>query len=80
MVRSIARDGVQLGVVGSLVGLAIVVPLVRVGESITFCVSPLDPIAFSFGVGVLLAAAVTASVVPARRITKLDPMKLLRED
>jgi predicted permease len=80
VVRSVARDGIKLSVVGSLVGLAIAVPLVRVGESTTFGVSPLDPVAFTFGVCLLLAAAVAASLVPARRITKLDPMKLLRED
>jgi len=80
VVRFVALDGVKLSVVGSAVGLAIAAPLVRVGESATFGVSPLDPVAFTVSSLVLLAAAITASLVPARRITKLDPMRLLRQD
>jgi hypothetical protein len=80
VIRSIALDGVKLSVVGAGVGLAIAVPLVRVGESSTFGVSPLDPLAFGTGVLVLLGVALAASLVPARRIMKFTPMAVLRQE
>jgi putative ABC transport system permease protein len=43
-----------------------------------FGISPLDPVAFG-GVAVLLAAvAVTASLAPALRAARLDPLATLR--
>jgi len=80
VIRSIAFDGVKLSVVGAVVGLAITVPLVRVGESASFGVSPLDPLAFGAGVLVLLGCAFAASIMPARRITRSTPMAVLREE
>jgi len=80
VIKSIALDGVRLSVVGTIVGLAIAAPLVRIGESTTFGVSPLDPLAFGASVLVLLGVALAASLIPARRITRSTPMVVLRQE
>jgi ABC-type lipoprotein release transport system permease subunit len=43
-------------------------------------VSPTDPLALGGVVGVLLAAALLASFLPARRATRLDPAVTLRHE
>jgi predicted permease len=80
VVRTVAREGIGLSLVGAVIGIAIAAMVSGIGESAVYGVSPLDPIAFAVPVSVLLAAAVAASVIPARRITKLDLMQVLREE
>ncbi len=80
VVRSVAREGMLLSLIGSLVGIAVIVPLAGLGESAAYGVNPLDPIAFAIPVAVLLISALAASLIPARRITRVAPMKLLREE
>ncbi len=80
VVQTVARDGIGLSLVGVAVGVGIAALLSGLGESAVYGVSPLDPIAFAVPVGVLLAAAVAASLIPARRITRLDLMQVLREE
>jgi predicted permease len=80
VIRSLAREGILLSVTGAVLGIAIVTPLANLGESTAYGVSPLDPLAFVIPVAVLLVAALAASLIPARRITRVAPMKLLREE
>jgi ABC-type antimicrobial peptide transport system permease subunit len=41
-------------------------------------VSPVDPLTYAIMGAGLLAAAVVASYVPARRVTRIDPVDALR--
>jgi putative ABC transport system permease protein len=63
---------------GTIVGLAGSALLVRFITKLLFETTPLDPLTF-VAVPVLLAAvALTASYIPARRATRVDPMIALR--
>ncbi len=74
----ILRQGLGLVVIGVAIGLAGALALTRVISSLLFNVGTRDPATFS-GVAILLVAvALIACYVPARRATKVDPMVALR--
>ena len=50
----------------------------RLMSAFLFGLSPLDPVAFLGGSGFLVAAALLAGYLPARRATAVDPMIALR--
>jgi putative ABC transport system permease protein len=63
--------GVGLGLAGALL-------VTEVLDQLLFGVGPRDPLSFLGSVGLLVAAALLASLVPARRASRLDPMIALR--
>ncbi|HXW92458.1 MAG TPA: ABC transporter permease [Terriglobales bacterium] len=74
----IVKNGVLLASVGVGIGLGAAFLLTRLLRSLLYGVSPLDPPTF-FGVPIaLLATAVLASYIPARRAAKVDPVVALR--
>jgi putative ABC transport system permease protein len=75
----VLRDGLRLGLLGAASGLLGALALSRVLRRLLHEVSPTDPVIFA-GVGLLLlAVAVLASLLPARRAARLDPVVVLRE-
>jgi ABC-type lipoprotein release transport system permease subunit len=52
--------------------------IARILQSVLFGVSPYDPIAFAGAPLFLIAIAAAASLMPARRAMKVDPMTALR--
>jgi len=69
---------VRVGI-GSLVGLAGAMALTRVMSTLLYGVRPTDPLTFGIVTAVLIAAALLASYIPARRATRIDPMVALRQ-
>jgi putative ABC transport system permease protein len=67
-----------LGASGIAVGLAAAVASTRVLRSLLFEVTPTDPVTLGAVAGLLLAVAIAATLWPARRATKVDPMVALR--
>ena len=71
-------EGARLTLIGLAVGTAAALALTRVMETLLFGVGARDPITFA-GVGVLLlGVSLVASVVPAYRATRLDPLIALK--
>ena len=78
--RIFLTDGLLLALIGIGCGLAASVALTRVLGSSLFGVSPLDPLTYAAVSLGLIAAAVTASYIPARRAMTVDPVEALRSD
>ena len=78
IVRLVVRQGLVLTGTGVLIGLAGAVASTRALSAILYGVSPTDVGTFVVVVLVLLAIAALAAFIPARRATRLDPMRALR--
>jgi len=78
VLKLVVRRGLVLTLIGAAIGLAATLALSRVLSNLLFGVSAIDPVTFA-GVAVLLVAvALLACWIPARRATKVDPMVALR--
>ena len=76
----VIRQGLGLAGLGIAIGLAGAAALTRLMSGLLYGVSATDKITFC-GVSVILAAAaLAATVIPARRATSVDPMTTLREE
>jgi putative ABC transport system permease protein len=78
VVRLIVREGVILAAVGMVLGLIGAYFVGRAMQSILFDVHALDAMAFSAVGMVLLASALLACYLPARRAASIHPMQVLR--
>jgi predicted permease len=76
--RLVLREGLLLGALGVVTGLAAALAATRVLRSLLFEVTPTDPATLGAVAGLLLAVVVAATLWPARRATKVDPMVALR--
>jgi putative ABC transport system permease protein len=72
------RRAVGLSIAGLAVGFIGAFLLTRCMSGLLFQISPTDPVTFLLVPIVLLATALLASYIPARRATKIDPMVALR--
>jgi predicted permease len=78
VLRMVLRQGLVLAALGVIVGVVLALGLTRLMSSLLYEVSPLDPITFAVVVALLLAVALLASWVPARRAARVEPMEALR--
>ena len=76
--RIILREGVVIGAIGTVVGVAGALALSRVLSSLVFGTSTRDPFVFVAVTLVLSGVVLAASYVPARRATRSDPLDALR--
>jgi ABC-type antimicrobial peptide transport system permease subunit len=74
----VLRRGVALVAAGAACGVVGVLAGGKVLASVLFEISPTDPFTLALVCVVLLAVAVAASYLPARRATRVDPARVLR--
>ena len=72
------RHGLALAMVGVGIGLVAAAGLMGVMKSLLFGIGPLDPITYAAVPFVLVAAALLASYLPARRAAAIDPVEALK--
>ena len=78
LVGLVVGHGLFLAAAGTGVGLAMAAGLTRFLQALLYGVSPLDPITFTAVPLILGAVAVLASLFPARRAIRSDPVKALQ--
>jgi putative ABC transport system permease protein len=74
----VIRQGAGLAVIGILLGLVGAFALTRLLSDLLFGVGTTDPLTFCAVALGLLAVALMATFIPARRATKISPVVALR--
>lgn len=80
VLREVLGAGGRMALVGIALGLAAAFGLTRLMSAMLFGVSATDPITFAAVVLILLAVALAACWIPARRAMRVDPMVALRHE
>ena len=80
IVRLVVGRGLELTGMGIAAGLLGAAALTRVMSSLMFGTSATDALTFASVSVILLATALLATYIPARRATRVDPLVALREE
>jgi putative ABC transport system permease protein len=80
VIRLVLGSGMSLVFAGVAIGLMGSLALTRVMTSLLFGVSATDPFTLLVMSGLLIAVAIAACYVPARRAARIDPMVALRSE
>jgi ABC-type antimicrobial peptide transport system permease subunit len=76
----ILRWALSLAALGIVIGAAGALGLTRLLDEMLFEVSPTDVPTFLLVAGLMATAALVASLVPAIRATRVDPIEVLRSE
>jgi ABC-type antimicrobial peptide transport system permease subunit len=76
----VLRQGLTLALYGSAVGLICALIVTHLMSGLLYGVYPADPLTFVAVSLLLLASALLACYIPARRAIRIDPLLALRHD
>lgn len=80
VIRMILTDGLKPILVGVALGLAAALALSRVVSSLIYGVRATDPLTFATVALLLLLVGIFATIIPAYRATRIEPVRILREE
>jgi ABC-type antimicrobial peptide transport system permease subunit len=76
----VLRESVLLAAVGVALGLAGSIVLGRLVSNLLYGLTPTDPISLASSAAIMLAVAMAAASIPARRAAHVDPVVALRTE
>ena len=79
VIRMVLRDSLGMVGIGILIGLPCAYAVARFLKTALFRLEPLDPVTGALSFLALVAVALVAAWVPARRASGIDPVTALRE-
>jgi len=79
-VAMIVGQGLRLTALGAALGIGASIALSRFLEGLLYEVSPADPATYAGVSAVLVAVALVACWIPARRAARIDPVQALRAE
>jgi putative ABC transport system permease protein len=79
-VRQFVGQGLRVSILGCIAGLALAAALGRLLAGMLYGVSAADPVTLAVVVVMVLAVSAAASLLPAIRAARLDPMQALRDE
>jgi predicted permease len=80
VLKMIVTDGMKPILAGVGIGLVASLALSRRVASLIFGVHPTDPLTFTAVVLVLVIVGILANILPAYRATRIEPVRILREE
>ncbi len=80
IVRQFLGQGVRVSVIGCVAGLAMAAGFTRLLAGMLYGVSPWDPVTMTGVIGLVLAVSIGASLLPAIRAARVEPMRVLRDE
>jgi predicted permease len=80
VMRLVLRQSLGMILVGAGIGSVAALAAGKLLERLVAGVKPAEPLTFTITISVLLVAALFASFIPARRASRLDPVKALRQE
>jgi putative ABC transport system permease protein len=80
VLKLIVGQGLLLTGIGVVIGMALAAYGMPLAKSLLYKVSPLDPMSFGAVAAFLVVTALVASLVPALRATRVDPVIALRAE
>ena len=78
IVRLVVRQGIQLVLIGVVVGGIAAIFATRLLAKLLYQIAPTDPVAFGGMIATLTLIALAASYLPARQASRAEPMDVLR--
>ena len=78
VMKLVVRNGMRLALIGVALGLTVAFGLTRLMAGLLFGVAATDAVTFVTVSAGLIAVALLACYIPARRATKVDPLVALR--
>jgi putative ABC transport system permease protein len=80
ILRMVLLQGLRMSAAGVVLGLGLALVFTRALASLLFEVTPIDPIALSSSAALVVVVTLMATYLPARRASRVEPVRALRHE